>query len=256
MKFSMTFFKHSMLFIVALVLSAGCAPKGENPRDPFEHYNRKVYRFNRSFDNAFLKPVAKVYVAITPPFVQTASSNFFNNLYQMPTVANDLLQAEYLHAIKDTWRFIINSTLGIAGTVDVAEKFGIEPHTNDLGITLARWGDTNSPYFVIPFFGPSTIRDSFALMFDYNLFTIYPYIKPESLLYGILAYRYIDLRAQLLESDVLLEEALDPYSFMRDAYLQYRDNKIHTEMGQIEEIQYIEEDEPDASSPLLNQEKA
>jgi len=209
----------------SLVLSA-CIHKGTNPDDPFEPINRKFHAFNSVVDKYVLKPPAKVYKKVLPSFVRAGINNAYNNVNLLPTVANDLLQAEGNYAIKDTWRFIVNSTFGVAGIIDVASTFSLPPHSNDLGLTFAKWGDKKSPYIVIPLLGPSTIRDGMAIMFDYALFTPYPYIHSNALLYSLLGLRYIDLRSQLLDTDPLIAESLDKYAFIRDAYLQHRNYLI------------------------------
>ena len=204
----------------------GCATKGPNPADPYEAFNRKVYKFNTTFDAILLKPPAKLYRTVVPAFVRKGVNNFYNNLDLIPTVGNDLLQAEGKWAIRDTWRFIINSSLGIGGVLDVAQKFSLAPHSNDLGLTLAKWGDKNSPYLVLPFLGPSTIRDGAGWLFQFALYSPYVYINDDAVVYGLLALRYIDLRSQLFDTERLMNEALDKYSFMRDAYLQHRNYLI------------------------------
>ena len=208
--------------LTSSILLSGCISKGPNPDDPFEKLNRKTHALNMVFDKFILKPPALVYKTILPSFVRAGINNVYNNVNMLPTVANDLLQAEGNYAIKDTWRFIINSTFGIAGILDVASTFSLPPHSNDFGLTFAKWGDKKSPYFVIPLLGPSTIRDGMGMMFDYALFTPYPYIQSNYVLYGLLGLRYIDLRSQMLETDRLIAEALDQYAFIRDAYLQHR----------------------------------
>ena len=212
----------TVLFLLCFIANLATTVYAKNPEDPYESVNRKIYAFNDALDRAILKPIAKVYQAIIPAPARTATTHFFDNLNLLPTVANDLLQGSITHAMTDTWRFIINSTLGLAGTLDPATSFGIEKHMNDLGITLARWGDHNSPYIVIPLLGPSTVRDGVGMVFDYTIFSIYPYIEPTSVLYGVLALNAVDTRANFLETDKLIEEALDPYAFVRDAYLQHR----------------------------------
>ncbi len=233
-----------------LILSA-CATKGQNPVDPYEPFNRKVYKFNAAFDSVILKPPAKVYAAVVPPEVRAGINNAYNNVNMLPTVANDLLQADWTVAIKDTWRFIINSTLGIAGIFDPASTFKLPPHSNDLGLTFAKWGDKQSPYLVIPFLGPSTFRDGMGLMFDYALFTPYPYIKSDALLYGILGLRYVDLRSQMFDADKLMAGAIDPYTFMRDAYLQHRQYLMTGETQQESSALYVDEEANEANDKIL-----
>ena len=208
--------------ITGALLLTGCSGKGTNPVDPFEPFNRKVHKFNMAVDATVLKPPAKLYKKVVPPLVRKSINNAFNNIDMLPSIANDILQAEGKWAIKDSWRFVINSSLGIGGLFDVAEKFGLPPHYNDLGLTLAKWGDKKSPYIVIPFIGPSTIRDGAGWLFQFALWTPYVYLDNDPLAFGLVGLRYLDLRAQLLDSEQIMNEALDQYSFIRDAYLQHR----------------------------------
>lgn len=204
----------------------GCfSKKGTNPRDPFESYNRKVYAFNQAVNEFVWNPAATFYRRFTPWPLYKGINNAFNNLYLMPTVANDLLQFELAHAFQDTGRFIINSSIGIFGLFDVAKHMGIKPHYNDMGLTFRKWGDKNSPYMEVPIFGPSTMAWSYGLTFDYALFTIYPHIKPISVRRATLGLLYLQTRANLLETEQFVDKAaLDPYAFQRDAFLQYRDS--------------------------------
>lgn len=213
--------------MIGTLLLTGCVHKGTNPVDPYESFNRKVHNFNMAIDATMLKPPARLYVAVVPGKVRKGINNAFNNIDMLPTVANDLLQAEGRWAIKDSWRFVINSTLGVGGFFDVAATFGLPPHYNDLGLTLAKWGDKNSPYIVIPFLGPSTIRDGSGWLFQFVLWTPYVYINNDAIAYGLVGLRYIDLRSQLFETERLMNEALDKYSFIRDAYLQHRSYLIN-----------------------------
>lgn len=212
--------------IMGTCLLTGCAHKGTNPIDPYEPFNRKVHNFNMAFDAVLLKPPAKLYAAVVPGVIRKGVNNAFNNVDMLPSIANDILQAEGKWAIKDTWRFAINSTLGVAGIFDVAAKFGLPPHYNDLGLTFAKWGDKKSPYIVIPFIGPSTIRDGSGWLFQFVLWTPYVYINNDAVAYGLVGLRYLDLRTQLFDSERLMNEALDKYSFIRDAYLQHRNYLI------------------------------
>lgn len=212
--------------MLGALMVTSCAHKGTNPIDPYEPFNRKVHDFNMAFDATMLKPPARLYKAVVPARVRKGVNNFYNNLDMMPTVANDLLQAEGKWAIKDSWRFIVNSSLGVGGIFDVATQFGLPPHSNDLGLTLAKWGDKKSPYIVIPFIGPSTIRDGSGWLFQFALYSPYVYIENDALVFSLIGLRYIDLRSQLFDSERLLDEALDKYSFIRDAYLQHRNYLI------------------------------
>lgn len=225
----------------SLLLSA-CISKGTNPEDPYESVNRKTHAFNRAFDATILKPAAKLYKTVLPAPIRSGINNVYCNVNMIPSTINDLLQGDGNSAIKDTWRFIINSSYGIVGIVDVAETFGLPPHSNDLGLTFAKWGDKKSPYIVIPLLGPSTFRDGMGMMFDYVLFTPYPYVNSSYAIYSILALRYVDLRSQMLETDRLIAEALDQYSFIRDAYLQHRNYLITGEPQQDSGSLYIDDD--------------
>jgi phospholipid-binding lipoprotein MlaA len=192
-------------------------------KDPYEKLNRTIFKFNETIDDAFIKPIAKTYNALMPRPLNTAIHNAFNNLSEMPTVVNDLLQFNFYQATSDGWRFAVNTTVGIGGALDVAEKIDLARHYEDVGLTLAKWGWADSNYFVIPFLGPSTIRDTICLV-PYYYMTIFPYIHPWwPKRYLLLGLRYIDIRAHLLRFERVYEEiAIDPYVFMRSAYLQRR----------------------------------
>lgn len=213
--------------IATTVTLTSCAHNGTNPADPYESFNRKVHRFNKAADKAVLKPAAIMYNSLLPGFARKGINNAFNNLDMVQSVANDVLQAQGKWAIRDTWRFFINSTLGIGGLFDVADKMGLPAHYNDLGLTFAKWGDKNSPYIEIPLLGPSTIRDGSGMLFQFALWSPYVYINNDATAYGLAALRYVDLRAQLLSSERIMDQALDEYSFMRDAYLQHRSYQIN-----------------------------
>jgi phospholipid-binding lipoprotein MlaA len=256
--------------LTSVIILASCIQKGPNPEDPYESINRKTYQFNTIIDAIFIKPPARLYKAIVPTPIRTGVNNFYNNITLIPTIANDLLQAEWHHAENDMGRLLVNSSIGIGGLIDVASQVNIPLHNNDLGLTFARWGDKKSPYIVIPLLGPSTIRDGMGVLFEYPLMTPYPLIHNDTLLYSLLGLHYIDLRAQFLNTEQLIDDAFDKYSFVRDAYLQHRraqitgDNATNTETasGYIEDdnnktsdLNYVDEKATSArneSSPLLN----
>ena len=224
-----------------LVLSS-CVHTGSNPVDPYEHFNRKIHNFNLAFDATMIRPPAKLYTKIIPAKVRVGVNNFYNNIYTIPVVVNDLLKGDVRYAYKDTWRFFINSTIGIAGIFDIATRFGLPYHQNDLGLTFAKWGDKKSPYLVLPLLGPSTIRDGMGMLFEYTLFTPYSYLisNNDALFYALVAVRYVDLRSQLFETEKLMHEALDSYTFIRDAYLQHRQFLM---TGEVVEVgaEYVDE---------------
>ncbi len=200
-------------------------------RDPWEGWNRNVHEFNEVLDAYVARPVAKGYRFITPRFVRSGVSNFFSNLGEVPTTINDLLQAKPGDALKSSGRFVINSTVGILGLFDVASWIGIEEHKEDLGQTLAVWGVGSGPYVVIPFLGPSTLRDSLSIYpnYQFNPLEYAPLTTEET--YGVLALDLVHRRESLLDKESLISG--DKYVFYRDAYLQSRDYEIKD--GEVED---------------------
>ena len=215
--------------------------------DTLETYNRNVYNFNEGFDKTILKPTAKVYKSIIPWPLRLGVQNFFSNISEIPTVINDVLQLNFRQAASDTWRFTINTTVGIGGTFDVAKKIGLPHHRQDFGLTLAKWGWKDSSYFVIPFLGPSTIRDTVAFPVNYFFFTPWPHVKPDSTRDALLATDIVSIRARYLDFENARERAaFDPYVFQRDAYLQRRNFLIKENHLEDESTDFS--DNPDAST--------
>lgn len=221
--------------IVALLVScqvmaeddATPAPLNSNNQDPYETFNRPMFYFNDWLDRVILKPVATLYNTILPMPLRKGISNFYNNIDMIPTVINDLLQGNFYQATSDTWRFGINSTIGILGFFDVATEIGLEPNREDLGLTLAQWGWKNSNYLVLPFVGPGTVRDQLSWPLNYQYMSIYPYIHSDNLRYGLYFGGLLVRRAELLHYEGLMETAaLDKYTFVRDAYFQRRAYQI------------------------------
>lgn len=203
----------------------GCVTQGN--KDPLEGMNRGIYKFNDTVDKAAIKPIAGAYKAVVPSPLRTGVNNFFSNLGTVVTIINDLLQFKLDKAMNDTGRFAINSTFGIAGLIDVASMDGIEKHDEDFGQTLGYWGWKDSAYLVLPFLGPSTLRDTGGLIVDSSLFDPIYYVDDARDRNQLLIAKFIDRRSQYLPaSDLLDEAALDPYAFMRDAYMQRRNNQI------------------------------
>jgi phospholipid-binding lipoprotein MlaA len=190
--------------------------------DPFENLNRKTFAFNRFLDKIIIRPLAVTYDTVVPNVAQKGVNNFFNNTDEIPTIANDFLQARGKQALSDFTRLIINTTFGIGGLVDIATLMGVKKHYTDLGLTFAQWGSRNTPYFVIPFLGPSTLNDAPSLPVYYQFLTMWPMIKSDGTRYAFVAMRWIDMRDSLLPSDKVINQSFDPYSFMRNAYLQHR----------------------------------
>jgi len=212
--------------VTAVALLGGCASAG-NPRDPLEPINRGIYKFNDGVDTALFKPAAEVYRAVLPQIVRTGVSNFFSNIQDVLIALNNLLQGKFLNATSDVGRVVINSTAGLLGVIDVATEVGLEKHDEDFGQTLGYWGIGDGPYLVLPFFGPSNLRDSVGLLVDYRTDPV-TYVDPSSdrnVLWGV---RFVNRRSELLATSKILETAaLDPYEFLRDAYLQRRRNLVY-----------------------------
>ena len=220
-----------VLFCVSLVLT-GCAtlPPGSvaSERDPLEPYNRAVYGFNDTLDRNLLQPVARGYVAITPDFLRTGVSNFFGNISDLAVFVNDFLQGKPGQGLEDGGRFVLNTTVGLLGLLDVATPAGLPHHREDFGQTLAVWGWDNSTYLVLPLLGPSTVRDTLGLVGDTPLGLYTNLHTTNTKLAEIFAFETVNTRANLLAaSNVLETAALDPYAFVRDAYLQRRRNMIY-----------------------------
>jgi len=214
-----------LAILFALTLTA-CASTGNN--DPLEGMNRGIYKFNDVTDKAVIKPVAGAYKAVLPSPVRSGVNNFFGNLGTFVSIINDLLQFKFDKALTGAGRFVINSTFGIAGLVDVASMDGIEKRNEDFGQTLGHWGVGSGPYIVLPFLGPSSVRDTTGLVVDTIAFDPLAYVDDPATRNSARALKILDKRAQLLPgSDLLDEAALDPYAFMRDAYFQRRQNQIH-----------------------------
>lgn len=213
----------------AMVTSAPIdEPAPTEIKDPYEGFNRFMFGFNEKVDKYFMKPVATFYNTIMPKPLNQGVHNFFNNIGTLPTVANDLLQFNFYQAANDSWRIIVNSTVGIGGLFDVASRINLKYYSNDFGMTLAAWGYENSNYLVLPFFGPSTPRDGIiGIPVDYFAFSVYPHINPQSTRFQVYGLGVVDRRAQLLKFQGVLEEAsVDKYTFIRSAYMRRRAHQI------------------------------
>ncbi len=211
--------------LVLVVALTGCASNGD-PRDPLEPFNRRMQTFNDTMDEYLMKPVAKGYQWVTPEFVDQGVSNFFSNLKDISVTVNDLLQFKVKQSGQDAARLLVNTTVGVAGLVDVASHLGLEKHEEDFGQTLAVWGVPNGPYLVLPFLGPSSPRDAAGSIADGFMNPI-SYTVPLAR-FGLYGIRTIDFRADNLEAtEVLDEAALDRYAFIRNAYFQRREYLIN-----------------------------
>lgn len=210
----------------AVLLLAGCAHSpAYDPRDPLEPVNRQVYRFNDTVDHYAVRPVAKVYRSYTPSPVRRGIGNFFGNARYPITMVNSFLQGKFGDGTSDTARFLVNTTIGLAGLIDVATPLGLEEHDEDFGQTLGVWGLGQGIYLVLPLLGPSTGRDLVGTGADEFLDPINLIDDPER--YYAQAVYLIDRRAGVLGFDRLVRDAFDPYVFVRTAYLEDRFKKVH-----------------------------
>jgi phospholipid-binding lipoprotein MlaA len=219
----------ALLAATALIGLNGCASMGVNtdPRDPFESLNRNTYKFNQGMDKALFHPFARLYQAITPSLIDEGISNIFSNINDVVVVVNDILQFKLRQAVYDLSRLAINSTLGLGGFFDVATGAGLEKHNEDFGQTLARWGIHSGPYVIVPFLGPSTIRDVVGYGVDSALVSPIAYVPEPAHQAGLLSMNYIDYKSDAQSTGSLVEEAaLDEYDFTKSAYLSRRENLI------------------------------
>lgn len=194
--------------------------------DPWEPLNRKVHAFNNVVDRAIARPLARGYVNVVPRPVRLGVSNFFSNLGQPLTALNALLQGKPGRSGQALGRFLMNSTLGIAGIFDPATDAGLPRRTEDFGQTLGVWGWRNSRYVELPLFGPRTVRDVFGLAGDVPLSPIRQ-IDEDKVRFGLQGVQLVDIRAQLLSLDSLREGAVDEYALTRDSWLQRRNFQIN-----------------------------
>ena len=211
----------SLLFLIGLTSTPAFAEN--NPADPYEGYNRAVFKFNDKADQYVLAPVARGYRKITPKPVRTGVSNFFNNLRDVVSFGSNVLRLDVKRASEDLVRVSINTTFGLGGLIDVAGAGGVPDNKNTLGDTFATWGWKNSNYFVVPLLGPSTIRDTAGNAIT----TVYPV---KSAVFHTPAGRWsttglniVNTREALLDlTDGLEDAAIDKYSYTRDLYMKVR----------------------------------
>ena len=244
---------------LACLTLIGCAAQPvtqRDPRDPFERFNRATYAFNDAVDRTVAKPVARTYRRITPRVVQTGVSNFMDNIGYPVVIANDLLQGKLKAALRDTGRLLLNTTLGVGGLFDPATAAGLHENDEDFGQTLGVWGVRSGPYLVLPFLGPSTVRDAFGSVAD-QFADPRTYIENETVEWSIQILRVIDRRARLLDAEAALAGAFDRYALIRNAYLQRRrylvtDGEVPEDpadeewLEEAEKEAGIEDDEPEA----------
>lgn len=221
----MSFSRRLIVLLAALVLSA-CAttappPEERLPEDPWEPFNRSMYSFNRTADRAVLRPVARGYTAVTPEPAQRGVRNFFRNLSSPVIMMNLALQGRGSDLEDEFQRFLTNTIYGVGGLFDVASAGGIEKHDADFGQTLASYGWTDSRFLMLPFLGPSTVRDATGRAVDSPADIAWRLVYNEGS-WALLGLRLVEIRAALLPLDAELEQATDEYILVRDAWLQRR----------------------------------
>ena len=209
-------------FLLILLLSFPIF--GEEINDPFEDLNRDIFIFNEKLDEKLLKPAALTYRKVTPQFARTGVTNFFNNLEEIDTTINQVLQGEIKYAFNDAGRFVINSTIGLFGLIDVASKMGLEKHEEDFGQTLGVWGFDSGPYIMIPFLGPSNPRDLLSRPISSFLSGTFA-MEDNDVKITLLGIDALETRERLLDAETLIIG--DKYIFVKDAYIQSREYEIN-----------------------------
>lgn len=225
----------NLLGLALIAGLTGCAstaptgPVGQDPRDPLEGFNRQVYAFNETVDRAVLKPVAQGYVNVVPSPVRSCVRNAFNNLGDVWSAANNMLQNRVHEGIHMGLRFMLNSTLGVLGCFDVASKNGAPRIKADFGQTLGVWGVPTGPYLMLPLLGPSTVREAGGTAVDFvaDPLALSQVVDNVPIRNSLYVLRIVNARANLLDVGNLLNDvALDSYAFTRDAYLQRRNSMV------------------------------
>ncbi len=234
-------FSTQVLFIFFMLFLTACSQTNNKAYtassassfDPYEKTNRHIFKFNAGLDKHFVKPVASAYKAITPEIVDHSVSNFFNNLDDVGSAVNSLLQAKPGPALMDTERVLFNSTIGLGGLFDVASVLGMDRYDEDFGQTLAHWGVKSGPYVMLPFFGPSTIRDATAKFTVDSLMNPVNYHDEKV---AFTALRLLDKRADLFNDEEAFKDlSEDQYSALRDLWLQRRASMIRDGKGDTQE---------------------
>jgi len=242
--------------VLLAIAVAGCAsaPGRTTNKDSFEGFNRGVYKFNDTADKVALRPAAKGYRKVTPQFVRTGVGNVLSNLEYPGTFINQFLQGKVLLGLKDAGRFLLNSTLGVAGIFDVATPLGLEKNDEDFGQTLAVWGVPSGPYLTLPLFGPSSVRDAPSRVVDWFTTPLQYTELPWEADWAQRIISPIHTRSELLPLDDTLRRTYDPYAFIRDAWVQQREFNIFDGNPPPETLEDVmgeepEEDETEAPPP-------
>lgn len=242
--------RNPALALLAAGLVTGCATGPDRkPGDPFEPVNRVIFKANDAIDTHIAVPIAKGYEKVTPEPIRTAISNFFSNLGDLGNAANNLLQLNITDATEDVMRFTMNSVFGIGGLLDFATPAGLPKHNQDFGLTLGHWGVPAGPYLVLPLFGPSSVRDGIGLAVDVR-FNPLNYAEP-ALRNPLYVAQFVSKRSDLLgATDLLQQAALDKYTFVRDAFTQQRQSRLHRNGAAAAPLpDYGDPDAPGATAP-------
>lgn len=247
-----TLLRAAPLLLALAVAGCASAPGRTTNKESFEGFNRGVYKFNDTLDRAALKPVAKGYRKVTPQFIRTGIGNVLSNLEYPGTFINQFLQGKFLLGLKDTGRFLVNSTLGVAGIFDVATPLGLEKNDEDFGQTLAVWGVPSGPYVTLPLFGPSSMRDAPSRVVDWFTTPLQYTDLPWEAEWSQRIISPIHTRSELLPLDDTLRRTYDPYVFIRDAWVQQREFNIfdgNPPPETLEDVMGEEPEEGEAEAP-------
>jgi phospholipid-binding lipoprotein MlaA len=250
------------ILIVAVMFAFlnGCATThGSDPNDPWESWNRGAQSFNDGVDDYVMKPVAKGYDNVMPKFAHQAVSNFFSNLDDIDVIANDALQGKFSQSSQDGTRFLVNSTVGVGGLIDIGTMIDLTKHNEDFDQTFGFWGMPSGPYLVLPFFGPSSPRGVAGLLSDAALnpisYTGVYFGSSSSTAYavsgGLGALKAIDTRANNLGLEkIVTEAAIDRYEFFKNAYQSRRNYLIHDGNVPDEDVLHYDEKNNNGLGPI------
>ncbi|KAF1014355.1 MAG: VacJ family lipoprotein [Burkholderia sp.] len=226
--------RNMVLAVAAVAAMSGCAATVQTTPtkgDPFEGFNRTMYKFNDTVDTYTLKPVAKAYQWAVPQPVRDSVTHFFSNIGDVYIAANNLVQLRIADGVGDIMRVVINTVFAMGGLFDVATVAKLPKHTTDFGLTMGHYGVPSGPYVVLPFGGPSTVRDTAGLAVDCAGIPVID-VSQDVLSWSLFGVNLINTRANLLGAgDVIDAAALDKYSFVRNAYLQRRQSLIAASGG-------------------------
>jgi len=240
----------ALLSLSTLSACASTSMRAADPRDPFEPINRVAYAVNNGLDRALIRPSAKVYRAVTPTFVQIGVTNVFSNAKYPVTLVNNALQGKFSAASSDTGRFLLNTTVGIGGLFDPATAAGLDRHDEDFGQTFGVWGIGAGPYFVVPLFGPTTLRDGLGSVAD-DIAEPRSHLEDDSTRWSLWMFDKFETRVRLLDADAVLDRSGDPYAFVRSAYLQRREYQVRDGNVPTEDLEseFSEEESTPDSTP-------